>query len=61
MVAVQGSLIQGTDDPSKNVQEYLVWGQFITASLAMQDRCVPERKFLDVAPRVRFVPWTNHP
>jgi hypothetical protein len=27
----------------------------------MQGQCVPDRKFLDVAPHVRFVPWTNHP
>ncbi len=25
------------------------------------DQCVPDRKFLDVAPLVLFVPWINHP
>ncbi len=25
------------------------------------NRCVPDRRFLDVAPHVRFVPWTDHP
>ncbi len=26
-----------------------------------QGPCVPDRKFLDVAPYIRFFPWTNHP
>jgi hypothetical protein len=25
------------------------------------DQCVPDRKFLDFAPLVLFVPWINHP
>ncbi len=46
----QGGLYRGTHTA-------FIWMQ----GQCIPDRCVPERKFLDMTSLVLFVPWTNHP